>query len=74
MTTRHDVGGVLGRPWTLSFGLSDFHGHSSWLMCEVVLGWFIGVVGRFSLIMEGLLGKRFKESMMRLLTRFMRVS
>jgi hypothetical protein len=19
--------------WTLSFGLSQFHGHSSWLMC-----------------------------------------
>ena len=23
--------------WTLSFGLSQFHGHSSWLMCEVAL-------------------------------------
>ena len=23
--------------WTLSFGLSQFHGHGSWLMCEVVL-------------------------------------
>jgi hypothetical protein len=33
MTTLDDVGGVLGRP----FGLSQFHGHSSWLVCEVAL-------------------------------------
>ena len=25
------------RLWTLSFGLSQFHGHSSWLVCEVTL-------------------------------------
>ena len=24
-------------PWTLSFGLSHFHGHGSWLICEVTL-------------------------------------
>ena len=23
--------------WTLSFGLSRFHGHGSWLVCEVAL-------------------------------------
>jgi hypothetical protein len=23
--------------WTLSFGLSQFHGHNSWLVCEVAL-------------------------------------
>jgi hypothetical protein len=23
--------------WTLSFGLSQFHGHGSWLVCEVTL-------------------------------------
>jgi hypothetical protein len=23
--------------WTLSFGLSQFNGHGSWLMCEVAL-------------------------------------
>ena len=23
--------------WTLSFGLSQFHGHSSWLVCVVAL-------------------------------------
>jgi hypothetical protein len=23
--------------WTLSFGLSEFHGHRSWLVCEVAL-------------------------------------
>jgi hypothetical protein len=23
--------------WTLSFGLSQFHGHGTWLVCEVVL-------------------------------------
>jgi len=24
-------------PWTLSFGLSQSHGHGSWLVCEVAL-------------------------------------
>ena len=24
--------------WTLFFGLSQIHGHGSWLMCEVALG------------------------------------
>ena len=24
--------------WTLPFGLSQFHGHNSWLVCEVALG------------------------------------
>jgi hypothetical protein len=24
--------------WTLSFGLSQFHGQGSWLKCEVALG------------------------------------
>ena len=37
MTTLHDVEDVLGRPWKLSFGLSQFHGHDSWLVCEVAL-------------------------------------
>ena len=23
--------------WTLSFGLSQFHGHGTWLVCEVAL-------------------------------------
>ena len=38
MTTLHDVGGVLGRPLdTFYFGLSKFHGHGSWLVCDVGL-------------------------------------
>ena len=37
MTTLHDFGGDLGHLWTLSFGLSQFHGHGSWLVCEVAL-------------------------------------
>ena len=37
MTTLHDLGGVLGRPLDAFFGLSQFHGHGSWLMCEVPL-------------------------------------
>jgi hypothetical protein len=37
VTILHDFGRVLGRPWTLSFGLSQFHGHGSWLVCEVAL-------------------------------------
>ena len=32
---------ILGVPWdalwTFSFGLSQFHGHGSWLVCEVAL-------------------------------------
>jgi hypothetical protein len=35
VTTRHDLGGVLGWPLdTLDIGLSQFHGHNSWLVCE----------------------------------------
>ena len=26
-----------GALWTLSCGLSQFHGHNSWLVCEVAL-------------------------------------
>ena len=37
MTTPHDFGSVLGKPLDTSFGLSQFHGHGSWLMCEVAL-------------------------------------
>ena len=37
MTTPHDFGDVLDGLWTLSFGLSQFHGHGSWLMCEDAL-------------------------------------
>jgi hypothetical protein len=28
---------ILEVSWTLSFGLSQFHGHGSWLVCEVAL-------------------------------------
>ena len=37
VTTLHDFGGVLGRPFDTFFGLSQFHGHYSWLVCEVAL-------------------------------------
>jgi hypothetical protein len=37
VTTLHDCGGVWDGLLTLSFGLSRFHGHSSWLVCEVTL-------------------------------------
>ena len=38
MTTLHDVGGVVGRPLdTFLLGSHKFHGHGSWLMCEVAL-------------------------------------
>ena len=38
-TTLHSFGGVLGPPSirTLSFRLSQFHDHNSWLVCEVAL-------------------------------------
>ena len=29
--------------WTLSFGLSQLHGHGSWLVCEVALRWTHGI-------------------------------
>ena len=35
MTTLHGFGGVLGRPLDTLFGLSQFHGHGSWLVWEV---------------------------------------
>ena len=41
MTTLHDFGGVLGRPLDTFFGLSQFHGHGSWLVCEVALRSFL---------------------------------
>jgi hypothetical protein len=37
VTTLHVFGGDLGRPLDTSFGLSQFHGHGSWLVCEVAL-------------------------------------
>ena len=37
MTTLHGFGGILGRPLDTFFGLSQFHGHGSWLLCEVAL-------------------------------------
>ena len=38
MTTRHDFGSVVGWPFGhFSFGLSQFHGHGSWLVCEVAV-------------------------------------
>ena len=37
MTTLHDFGGVSGRPLDTFFGLSQLHGHGSWLVCEVTL-------------------------------------
>ena len=38
VTTPHDLGGALGQPLhTFSFGLSPFHSHGSWLLCEAVI-------------------------------------
>jgi hypothetical protein len=37
VTTLHDFGGEVGRPLETFFGLSQFHGHGSWLVCEVAL-------------------------------------
>ena len=35
MTTLHDFGGGWDGHWTRSFGLSQFHGHGTWLVCKV---------------------------------------
>jgi hypothetical protein len=37
VTTLHDFGSVAGCHVDISFELSRFHGHGSWLVCEVVL-------------------------------------
>ena len=38
MITPRDFGSVLGWPLhTKSLGLSQFHGHGSWLVCEMAL-------------------------------------
>ena len=37
MTTLYDFEDVLGRPLDTFIGLSQFHGHGSWLVCEVAL-------------------------------------
>jgi hypothetical protein len=39
MTTLHDFGSVLRQPLGTSFGLLQFHGHRSWLVCEVALNY-----------------------------------
>ena len=39
VTTLHDFGGVFWRPLDTFFGLSQFHGHGSWLVCEVALSY-----------------------------------
>jgi hypothetical protein len=38
-TTPHDFGGCVGTMafGHFSFGLTQFHGHGSWLVCEVAL-------------------------------------
>ena len=37
VTTLHDFGSVLGQPPNTFFWALQFHGHGSWLMCEVAL-------------------------------------
>ena len=37
VTIVHDFGSVLGWPLLTNFGLSQFHGHGSWILCEVAL-------------------------------------
>jgi hypothetical protein len=37
VNTLHEFGSVLGQPLETYFGHSQFHGHGSWLECEVVL-------------------------------------
>ena len=37
MSTPHDFGSVLGQPLNTSYGLPQFHGYNSRLVCEVVL-------------------------------------
>jgi hypothetical protein len=40
----HDLGSAMGRPLYTSFGLSQFHGHGTWLVCEVALECLVGVL------------------------------
>ena len=39
VTTLHDFGSVLERPLGTFLGISQFHVHDSWLVCEVALSW-----------------------------------
>jgi hypothetical protein len=53
MTTRHDFGGVLDGLWTLLFGLSQFHGHNSWLMCKLALsGYWANLIRTFHMLVK----------------------
>jgi hypothetical protein len=47
VTALHDFGGVGTAFGHFSFGLSQFHGHGSWLVCEVVL--ISGIAGLMTL-------------------------
>ena len=55
VTIPHDFGGVMGRPLdTFFLGLSQLHGHSSWLVCEVALIHFkIGHRSRHADVLRG---------------------
>ena len=44
MTVLHDFGGVGTAFGHFSFGLSQFHGHGSWLVCEVALKLYVAHV------------------------------
>ena len=51
MTAQHDFGGVWDSLWTLSCGLSQFHDHGSWIVCEVALTLHIqGELGKFAIL------------------------
>ena len=45
VTTLHILGVCWDGLWTLSLGLSQFHGHGTWLMCEVALRFVLIVFG-----------------------------
>jgi hypothetical protein len=53
VTTLHDVGGGLGTAFGhFSFRLLQFHGHGTWLMCEVALNHSFIVGGLFGLLYQ----------------------
>ena len=63
MTTLHDFGGVLGRPLRhFSFGLSQFCGHGSWLVCSVAFFYSRGRRRHYKMFLKTFLMFYFKKT------------
>ena len=55
--------------WTLSFGLSLFHGHGSWLVCEAALS-YTSILKKFIYVKPKLYFERIIEFLLNLVLKF----